>query len=258
MEENAKISKIRLKIEWGRMRPRLATIGQMAAIGVPIAVQNLIQTAVFGVANARIAAYEGRLGVAAIGIVGAVYVLFSFPVEGIVQGAQALWGYNYGAGRLDRVRSVTVLVLAWSTAAGALFTLVIELFPRAIVSLFNTSDPRLLALGAHGLAIFFLGFFLFGLNWAAAQFFQAVGRPAKTALLLLGRNLLLIAGMSMLPRWLALDGVLWAGPASDLLTAVLSGALLAWGLRRLETTAIGCAGVRGGPARRRYWMTTSR
>ena len=77
-------------------------------------------------------------------------------------------------------------------------------------------------LGAHGLSIFFLGFFAYGFRSVSAQFFQSVGRPAETVVLLLGRNVLLIAGMVILPRWLALDGVLWAGSASEVLTAVVS------------------------------------
>jgi len=37
--------------------------------------------------------------------------------------------------------------------------------------------------------------------------------------------------MIILPHWLALDGVLWAGSASEVLTAIVSVPLLARGLR---------------------------
>jgi len=224
--------KSRLRINRKAMKPRAAAMGRMASIGAPAALANVIQLAVFGVANASIAAYAGALGIAMVGIVNALYRLFSFPVEGITQGAQALWGYNYGAGKLDRVRSVTLHALAGGTAISVICTLAIEIFPRGFIALFNAQEPGFLLLGAHGLSIFFLGFAAYGMRSVSAQFFQAVGRPGETAILLLGRNVLLIAGMALLPRWLGLDGVLWAGSASELLSAAVSVPLLLQGMRR--------------------------
>ncbi len=233
----------RLRISRGAMRLRAASIGRMMIIGAPAALTNIIQLAVFGVANASIAAYGGALGIAMVGIVNALYRLFSFPVDGITQGAQALWGYNFGAGKPKRVISVTLHALAWSTAICILCTVTIELFPKSFVSLFTTKDPRFLILGAHGLSIFFLGFFSYGFRSVSAQLFQSIGRPVETVVLLLGRNVLLILGMVILPRWLALDGVLWAGSTSELLSAAVSVPFLVWGFR----------GIRGG----RRWTRPS-
>ena len=221
----------RIRIGLQAMKPRARAVGRMAAIGAPAAISNVIQLAVFAVANSSIAAYGGALGIAMVGIVNSLYRLFSFPVDGLTQGAQALWGYNYGAGKPARVSSITFHALAAGTLVSVVCTVLIELFPRGFVSLFSASDPHFLQLGAHGLEIFFLGFFAYGLRVVSAQFFQSVGRPAETVVLLLGRNVLLIAGMIILPRWLALDGVLWAGSASEVLTAVVSVPLLARGLR---------------------------
>ena len=221
----------RLRISLSAMRPKAGAIGRMATIGAPAALSNVIQLAVFAVANSSIAAYGGALGIAMVGIVNSLYRLFSFPVDGLTQGAQALWGYNHGAGKPARVKSITFHALAAATGVSILCTLMIELFPRGFVSLFNANDPRFLQFGAHGLEIFFLGFFSYGLRVVSAQFFQSVGRPAETVVLLLGRNVLLIAGMIILPHWLALDGVLWAGSASEVLTAIVSVPLLARGLR---------------------------
>jgi putative MATE family efflux protein len=223
-----------VRLHRGGMRPHAPTLGRMMAIGAPAAVVNAMATAVLGVANASISAYGGGLGIAVVGIVNTVGMLFGFPIMGIAQGAQALWGYNYGMHSHARVRSVTRLALLWSTGFSILFTGVIELFPRVLVTVFNTKDPSLVYLGAHGLSIFCMSFFLFGLIAVSAQFFQSIGKPAGTAILLIARNSLLIAGMLILPRWLALDGVLWAGPVSDGVAAILSAVLLIAGTRGLR------------------------
>jgi len=85
----------RLRISLSAMRPKAGAIGRMATIGAPAALSNVIQLAVFAVANSSIAAYGGALGIAMVGIVNSLYRLFSFPVDGLTQGAQALWGYNH-------------------------------------------------------------------------------------------------------------------------------------------------------------------
>jgi len=228
-----------LKLERSLMKLRWPTLARMLTIGGPAAVVNLMSTVVLGVANVSISAYGGGLGIAVVGIVNTVGMLFGFPVMGIAQGAQALWGYNYGARSYGRVQSVTRHALLWSTGLSILFTAVIELFPRAFVTAFNTKDPSLLYLGTHGLSIFCMSFFLFGLIAVSTQFFQSIGKPLETAVLLIVRNSLLIAGMLTLPRWLALDGVLWAGPASDAISAVLSGILLIAGIRRMRARGLG-------------------
>jgi MATE family, multidrug efflux pump len=234
--------KSRLRIMKNAMKPRAAVVGKMAVLGAPAALANVIQLAVFAVANTSIAAYGGELGIAMVGIVNSLYRLFSFPVEGITQGAQALWGYNHGAGKPERVKSITFHALAGGTAVSILCMLLIELFPQGFVSLFNAGDPQFLRLGAHGLEVFFLGFFAYGLRSVSAQFFQSIGRPAETMVLLLGRNVLLIAGMIILPRWLALDGVLWAGSASEILTAAVSVPILARGLATLAPSGTSSRG----------------
>ncbi|HUX12858.1 MAG TPA: MATE family efflux transporter [Spirochaetia bacterium] len=236
-----------LRIEVTSLQPAPATIGRIAFIGAPVGIVNLIQTGVFAVANGSVAVYGGGLGIAMVGIVNTVYLFASFPVQGISQGAQAIWGFNYGAGNYARVRALLWMVLGYSTAVSLLLTGVIEFFPRTLVSVFISRDAKLLSLGAHGLSIFFLGFVLFGLNAATAQFFLAIGKPAHATLLLVTRNGLLIAGMVILPRWLGLDGVLFAGPASDILTAALSGVLLKRGLRQLGSSRILSDGVAGVP-----------
>lgn len=220
-----------LRIDPASLRPSFRAVMRMAVIGAPVAAQNLIQIAVFSVANKSVSAYGGNVGIAVVGIITSIYLLATFPVEGIGMGAQALWGYNWGAREFARVRSVTRHALIWSSVVSVACAAAIELFPRTFVLLFNANDPQLLALGARGLRIFFAGFSLFGLSWIAGQFFQSVGRPTRTLILLVGRSVALIAGMLALPHWLGLDGIMLAGSVSDLLPAMAGVIFLAYGVR---------------------------
>lgn len=115
-----------LRIEAKRLAPQAKTMIGMLKLGAPIA---LVQ--------------------------GLSLVML---IVGIAQGAQALWGFNYGAGKFDRVASLTRLTLIWTSLLALLFTLVLELFTRRFVAVFNPGDEALIALGTRGIAIFMLTF----------------------------------------------------------------------------------------------------
>jgi len=189
----------------------------------------------------------GETALAVIGIVNAISTLLIFPIVGIAQGAQALWGYNYGAGKLDRVRSLTKLTLAWTSLLAILFTAALELLARQLVAAFNPRDAALVALGSRGIAIFMLGFFTAGLQYTASMFFMSVGKAAQGGALYIAKNIFTIAGMALLPLAMGLDGVFWTGPISDLLSTLLSVLLLAYGLKNLKPKPVE-AGLEAEPS----------
>jgi len=223
-----------LRIEAARLRPRARTIAEMLKLGVPIALVQCLSLVMLVVANNAMARMGGETALAVIGIVNAISMLLIFPIMGIAQGAQALWGYNYGAGRLDRVRSLTRLSLLWTSLLAVLFTLVLELFTRQFVAAFNPRDAALIALGSRGIAIFMLTFFTAGIQSTASMFFMSIGKAAQGGVLYMAHNLLSIAGMALLPLAMGLDGVFWTGPAADIASTVLAVLLLASGLRNLK------------------------
>jgi putative MATE family efflux protein len=222
-----------LKIELRALAPRARTMLEMIKLGLPIALVQVLSLMMLVVANNAMSKLGGETALAVIGIVNAISQLLVFPIIGIAQGAQALWGFNYGAGKLDRVRALTRLSLAWTSLTAVIFTLALELFARRFVSAFNPRDSALIELGSRGIGIFMLAFFTMGLQYTAAMFFMSVGKAAQGGILFLARNLLSIAGMALLPLAIGLDGVFWTGPICDLLSTLLSAILLAFGLKNL-------------------------
>ena len=68
---------------------------------------------------------------------------------------------------------------------------------------------------------------LTGFQTVAAIYLQAIGKPAKSALLSLSRQIIFfVPAALLLPRFLGVVGVLWTGPVADGLAFVLSLALL--------------------------------
>ena len=70
---------------------------------------------------------------------------------------------------------------------------------------------------------------LTGFQTVAAVYLQAVGKPVKSAILSLARQILFfIPAALILPTFLGVTGVLWTGPVADGLAFLLSLALLAY------------------------------
>jgi putative MATE family efflux protein len=222
-----------LKIEARNFKPKLSTLGSIAKIGSSLLLVHVLALVMLMVANNSMARFGGATALAAIGIINALSQLLAFPVMGVTQGAGALWGYNYGAGKPERVKRLTGIAIAWTTAIGLVATLAIELFPRAFIAAFNGSDPALMEIGTRGIAIFMLSFFTFGIQATTANLFIAVGRAGRGGMLYVLRQLLGIAAMAILPTFMGIEGVYWSGPITDLVCTIVAVIVLALGLKEL-------------------------
>jgi putative efflux protein, MATE family len=223
-----------LKIERRMLAPRTGTVLEIAKLGAPLFLVHLLALVMLIVANNAMAKFGGATALAVIGIINTLANLLSFPVMGVTQGAGALWGYNYGAGKIERVKRLTYIVLAATTIISIASTAIIELFPGAFIAAFNASDPELVALGSRGMAIFMLSFFTVGLQFTTANFFMAIGKPGQGGVLYVLRQVLMIAGMAILPSVMGIEGVYWSGPLTDLVCSVASAVVLFIGMRSLS------------------------
>jgi putative MATE family efflux protein len=239
-----------LRIEKGSLGLRAATVGKMLKLGLPLLLVHLLALAMLLVANNAMAAFGGATALAAIGIINTLANLLGFPIMGITQGAGALWGYNYGAGKIDRVKRLSLIVAIATSAIGLIATATIELFPRAFISVFNGSDPELIAIGSRGIAIFLLSFFSYGIQATAASLFMSIGEAARGGILYILRQVLAIAAMLVLPRYLGIDGIYWAGPATDAVCTAVSALALALGLRKMKAPLAAASAEAGaGPGK---------
>jgi putative MATE family efflux protein len=214
-----------LRLDPHRLLPRPALALSLASVGTPVFLVNLISTAVLVVANRAIAPWGGDLALAVIGVVNTVGMAVSYPLYGITNGAQPLFGYNYGARKWGRIERLALLVGGWTLGLAAAAELVALAWPSALIGLFN-ADPALIRMGSRALAIFMSGFVLFPLSQLPAIYFQSTGRPLWAGILMLARSLAMIAGMLLLPLHFGLDGVYLAGPAADLLASAVGIGLL--------------------------------
>ena len=83
-----------------------------------------------------------------------------------------------------------------------------------------------------------------GFQIVSAGYFQAVGKPKQAMILTLSRQvLLLIPFLFVLPLFFGLDGIWYSGPASDLISALLTGAWLLMEIRQLNRKHVQAAAL---------------
>jgi len=207
------------RVEWTILR-------EILGVGVATFARHSAMSVLAMVINRTLAEFGGDTAIAVYGILFRVLMFVFMPLMGIAQGMQPIVGFNYGAGRIDRLKRTLQLAFISASIFSIGGTVVLALFPVQIFSLFST-DVVLLDHGRVALKWVILAFPLVGFQVVGSTLFQAIGRAVPNFFLSLSRQVLfLIPLVLILPRFFQLAGVWMAFPVADVLSAVLTLVLL--------------------------------
>ena len=174
--------------------------------------------------TSSLARFGGDVAVGAMTVLTSINQLITMPLSGICQGGQPLISYNYGAGKLDRVKEAFFCQFGVCVAYTTVFWLLLMAFPGAFAGIF-TSDTALVGYTAWALKIFLACSFSVGFQISCQQAFMALGQ-AKISLVmaLLRKVFLLIPLIFILPGFFANKAfaVFLAEPVSDLIAAAVT------------------------------------
>lgn len=206
-------------------RVDLATVGAVLAIGLPSSLNNLMNSFGTAVLNRSLIAY-GSDKVASMGIAGKVNMLVAMVMIAFAFGAQALIGYNYGAGNKSRLREVIrfdlLVQMIIAVAGGAVLMIAAPQMLRIFMD-----DPSIVEHGALMLRRMILGLPFTGVFLVCSTLFMSAGKSLPTLLMSLSRQgIIFVAALFVLSRLFGYEGVILAQPASDLLSALFGLFLL--------------------------------
>ena len=102
------------------------------SLGVSPFTMTFTESAIQVVLNRGMMLYGGDMYVGTMTIITSVVNLFSNPLHGYTHGVQPLLSFNYGAGKIDRVRKSFKLLLFSTVAITMSYCVLIELFPPAV------------------------------------------------------------------------------------------------------------------------------
>ncbi|MDE6408224.1 MAG: MATE family efflux transporter [Anaeroplasmataceae bacterium] len=171
--------------------------------------------------------YGPDIPISAISIETKVFTIIINIVVGIVLGGQPIIGYNYGAGNVARVKKTYQLILLSSLIVGLVSTLIIEVFPDAVIGIFGSAnDPLYLEFSRKLFRIFLSLVTGTCLIKMTSIFFQAVGQTVKATIVSLTRDIVCFIPLVVcLPLGLGIDGILYAAPIADAIGIIIAGIL---------------------------------
>ncbi|MFI3115294.1 MAG: MATE family efflux transporter [Clostridia bacterium] len=216
-------------LTWKEMKPDLSVVKQICKIGTAPFLQQIVMMLTQIVMNNLVVHYGGlseygtEIPLACVGIITKVNALYMAIMIGIAQGSQPLLGYSYGAKKPDKVLAIYLECIKYACIISIGVFLSFQIFPRQILSMFGGEGELFFDFGVNYFRIFMAMTFLNGIQPVTFNFFTAIGKPLKSAIVSLSKQLLfLIPLLFILPIFFGIDGLLYAGPVADILAFVIT------------------------------------
>lgn len=169
------------------------------------------------------------------GIVMKINMILTSIIIGIAAGSQPIVGYNYGAKNYDRVKKTLKMVLGISTIVSVISFILFQTIPETLISIFGSGDELYNEFACLTFRIFLMLTVCNGIQIASGIFFQAVGKPAKSAFITLSRQILFfVPAAIILSKYTGVMGVLYAGPVADALAFLVAVILLIFEVKKLN------------------------
>ena len=198
------------------------TMSEIFKIGIPTLVFQILTSVSISLIN-NVAGNYGDSAIAGMGVVTRLISMGSLSVFGFIKGFQPIAGYSYGAKKFDRLREAIKTSILWSTVFCVIFGVILALFPTAIVSQFTKGDAEMIRIGAASLRANGISIILFGFYTVYSSLFLALGKGREGFILGACRQgICFIPVILLLPMVGGLNGIMYAQPIADVLSAVIT------------------------------------
>lgn len=179
--------------------------------------------------------YGGAIPLACVGIITKINIIFISIIIGIAQGAQPIIGLNYGAKNYERVKETFKIMIGTGIVISTLAFLIFQIFPRELTSIFGDGTEEYFIFSEKYFKIFMGLTFLNAVQPMSGNFFAAIGRAKIGMIVSVTRQILFLLPMIVVfPKFLGIDGVLYAGPVADFISFLMASFLVRREIKRME------------------------
>ena len=178
--------------------------------------------------------YLGESGVAAFTAINYILFIGTTIFLGISDGIIPIIGYNHGAKKQERIKSILGLAVRVNSVIGIGLFLVLLLFGEQIIGLFfNDHSSEAFAIASRGVSIYCFAFLLCGLNILASSYFTAIGNAKISIIISALRGLIFVGiGILVLPAVFGIDAIWYDIPIAEICTLSVSYWLVRKSLKR--------------------------
>lgn len=204
------------------------------SMGLPSFYVQILAAAVNMFMNLSLLRYGTDLDIAAVTIMSSIFSFYHMVVFGIVQGNNAICGFNWGAKQYGRVKQSLKLAIMVAFLLSTTLFLVIEIFPSLLVGLFTT-ESGLASVAAKEIRIYLSMLPLVGVQTVGAQYFQAVGKSKRSSMLAFLRyGVILVPFILLLAPSKGVQGIYMSNALSDGIASMIAIIYIFAELKRLH------------------------
>ena len=199
-------------------------LSQISLVASMAAVNNMIQK--YGAMDEIFGQAEyAQIPMAVVGIVMKFFQIVISIAVGMAAGCIPIVGYNIGAKRDDRAKSLFSHLLIAEAIVGAVATVIVICFPRQLIGIFGASNESIYYtdFAVKAFRTYLCMMTLATVNKATFIYLQSMGKAMTSTMLSLVREVVFGVGFALiLPLSFGLDGVLYSMSVSDVLTFIIS------------------------------------
>lgn len=212
-----------IKISVGIFKCKFAILKKVSILGISSFITQMAIVFVMATENNMLGKYgaESEFGanipITVLGIVMKIGQILNSIIIGLAAGSQPIIGYNYGAKNYGRVKKTLKIVLITSVMISTIAFILFQCIPDKLIMIFGSqSDPKYVEFAIIAFRIYLMLCIVNGVQIPAGIFFQAIGKSAKSAIVSLSRQILiLIPAMIILGHFFGIHGLLYSGPLAD-------------------------------------------
>lgn len=146
---------------------------------------------------------------------------------GVCDSLQPAIGYNYGAGRIDRVKQIVKYILIATASISAVSVVLMLILPKVFASMFlQPSELELLSATSRAIRIYALTFITRWFGYAIQSFFSALDKPVSATILSVGNAFVLPLVLIALLWNKGLDGLWFNSPLTSLLVSIIAAIMI--------------------------------
>ena len=226
-----KNSLLSISIKDSKIAP--AVLGDVLKIGLPASLNHVLMSVSNIVYNVFLSLY-GDNPVAAMGIAMKSSMIMVMLYIGITMGVQPLIGYTFGAKNYNRMKATMRYVMGVVLCIGTVLVVLFLTFSEQIITAF-IDDAEIIAIGSRMLRIQASSGIFLGIMFVCMSTLQSMGKSLPSLILSVSRQGLVFLPVAIIANTIwGLDGLMWAQPAADVFSVILSAIFIFITLRALK------------------------
>lgn len=233
--------KSNMKITRKSIRINFSVCRNFCTLGISSCVLHVAGTALNIVLNNVLVHYGnqsevgGDMALSAMGVVMKVSMVILSVCIGIGVGSQPVLGFNRGANQPERMKKAYLLAVSLGVSVTIFGWLLCQTIPHILLRLFENDNQSFMDFAVRCMRIYMGGVFIAGVQIVTTNYFQSTGQPLKATMTsLLRQVILLIPLLLILPMFLGLDGVLYAGMISDIASGLIVGTMAIFEMKKIN------------------------